>query len=162
MDSDLLHQAIELRKQGKIEESRQFLLSLVDSIGSKGSVYLNIAWSYDNQEMEKEALNYYILSLGEKLSGEDKFEATFGLACTYRCLGELQKAESIFNQLRREYPDASEVIPFYALCLSSLGRKDDAIRLLFDLMLEKPPTEAIRSYKRTLSEYINAECSKPI
>ncbi|MDD9652820.1 hypothetical protein [Klebsiella pasteurii] len=78
MDSDLLHQAIELRKQGKIEESRQFLLSLVDSMGSKGSVYLNIAWSYDNQGMEKGALNYYILSLGEKLSGEDKFEATFG------------------------------------------------------------------------------------
>lgn len=157
MDSDLLNQAIELRKQGEIEESRNVLFSLVDSIDLRGAVYLNIAWSYDNQGREKDALDYYILSLNEKLSDNEKFEATFGLACTYRCLGELHKSESIFNQLRRAYPDATEVIPFYALCLSSLGRKDDAIRLLFDLILENPSTEAILAYKKTLSEYVNTE-----
>lgn len=157
MYSDLLQQAIALRKKGEFDESRKILFSLMDSTGADGSIYLNIAWSYDNQGMEQTALDYYLLSLGETLSDEDKFEATFGLACTYRCLGHLHKAEPLFNQLRQDYPDASEVIPFYALCLSALDRKDDAIRLLFNLILESPPTEAIRSYKTALAEYVKAE-----
>lgn len=66
MNSDLVSHAIELRKQGKFEESRSILFSLVDSFEDKGSIYLNIAWLYDNQGMEKDALNYYALSLKEK------------------------------------------------------------------------------------------------
>lgn len=157
MTPDLLECAITLRKQGKTDESRALLFSMLDSAQMKGSVYLNIAWSYDNDGKEEDALEYYILSLNEPLSETDKFEATFGLACTLRCLGELQKAESVFQQLRKDYPAASEVIPFYALCLSSLGRKDDAIRLLFDLILENPPTGAIASYQKTLLAYVNAD-----
>lgn len=161
MNSDLVNHAIELRKQGKFEESRNLLFSLVDTFEDKGSIYLNIAWSYDNQGMEKDALNYYTLSLNEKLSDNQIFDATFGLACTYRCLGDLQKAENIFSQLYRKYPEALEVIPFYALCLSSLGRKDDAIKLLFVLILESPSIEAVRPYFKTLLEYVNAEYPEP-
>lgn len=39
MNSDLVNHAIELRKQGKFEESRNLLFSLVDSFEDKGSIY---------------------------------------------------------------------------------------------------------------------------
>jgi len=161
VSSDLLDRAITLRQQGHIEESRQLLFSLLEGTESKGPIYLNIAWSWDNQGRETEALTYYHLSLEEKLTEEDAFEATFGLACTYRCLGELNKAEDLFIQLRRAWPDALEVIPFYALCLSSLGKKEDAIRMLFELILENPPTNALHAYQKTLSTYLNDEYPKP-
>lgn len=157
MSSDILSHAIALRKQGRPEESRQLLLPVVDSAENKGAVYLNIAWSCDNQGLEQDALHYYRLSLNEPLSEDDRFEALFGLACTYRCLGASVKAVSLFEQLRENYPEASEVIPFYALCLSSQGRKDEAIRLLFNLLLDAPSCAAIESYKKMLSDYVDAE-----
>jgi len=157
MSADILSQAINLRQKGEFSESRKFLFSLSESGEYKGPAYLNIAWSLDNEGAEREALKYYLLSLEEQLSERDKFEAIFGVACTYRCLGDLHKADAVFRQLRREYPEATQVLPFHALCLSSLGKKDDAIRLLFELLLESTSSDAIRAYSKTLSAYVDAE-----
>ena len=156
MDLDLLNHAINLRKTKNFEESRQILFSLVNLGNSNGTVYLNIAWSYDNQGQEREALKYYKKTLDEVLTKEEKFEAIFGLACTYRCLEYLNEAEFLFIQLCKDYPNATEVIPFYALCLISLGKKDDALKLLFTLIIDYPPTEHILAYKTVISDYLQS------
>lgn len=150
-----LNDAIELRKQGHFEQSRTLLFSLLESLENRGAVYLNIAWSFDNQGLESDALEHYSKALKHKLSAEDKFEAKFGLACTHRCLGHLVEAESLFIELLAEYPAATEVIPFYALCLISLQKKDEALRHLLQLIAVNPPTPAIQAYQTALSGYIN-------
>ena len=148
-------QAIELRKKGLFEESRDSLWSLMGSDIEHGVIYLNIAWSYDNQGLEEKALHYYRQALDEPLSGDDYFEAKFGLACTYRCLGHFQEAERIFETLVRDYPSKTEILPFFALCLMSLGKKDAAFKLILALIVKHPPTEAISRYNAALIGYLD-------
>nr|WP_276516492.1 tetratricopeptide repeat protein [Rosenbergiella australiborealis] len=152
-NSQRLNYAIDLRKKGFFEESRNILLSLLASDSGQGTLYLNIAWSYDNQGLEKEALEYYTKSLNETLSEDEYFEAKFGLACTHRCLGNLHDAEQIFEILIKDYPSKTEIVPFFALCLMSLDKMDRACELLFELLIQHPPTQAISSYRRALLEY---------
>ncbi|WP_241640259.1 tetratricopeptide repeat protein [Rosenbergiella epipactidis] len=147
--------AIELRKKGFFEESRDVLLSLISEGQDSGAIYLNIAWSYDNQGLEEKALDYYMLALNEPLSTDDYFDAKFGLACTYRCVGELNKAKRLFDELTVEYPSKIEVIPFFALCLMSLGEKDSAFKMILNLLIQHPPTDAVSSYRKALIGYIN-------
>ncbi|WP_053144060.1 tetratricopeptide repeat protein, partial [Erwinia billingiae] len=113
-------------------------------------IYLNIAWSYDNQGLESDALGYYIKSLNENLSKEDYFEAKFGLACTYRCLRYFEEAEPLFESLIRDYPERTEVIPYFALSLTSAGKKDYALRVLLELIVKNPPSEGIQTYQKNL------------
>ncbi|WP_455864868.1 tetratricopeptide repeat protein [Pantoea agglomerans] len=146
----LLNHAIKLRKQSRFDESRQHLLSIIGSEVGNGVIYLNIAWSYDNQGLESDALGYYIKSLNENLSKEDYFEAKFGLACTYRCLRYFEEAEPLFESLIRDYPERTEVIPYFALSLTSAGKKDYALRVLLELIVENPPSEGIQAYQKNL------------
>lgn len=145
---------IRLRKQGEFAASRAVLFSLIDAGEKLGEIYLNIAWSYDNQGLESDAREYYIKSLSFTLSEQDRFEAAFGLACTLRCLGDLIEAETLFIQLRTDYPCATEVIPFYVLCLISLGKKEQALQILLNFIIDNPPTPEIRAYQATLANYI--------
>lgn len=147
--------AIELRKKGHFEQSRALLFELLNTEAMPGAIYLNIAWSYDNQGFESEALEYYLSALEHPLSAEDTFEAKFGLACTYRCLGHLAEAESLFIELLNEYPEATEVHPFYVLCLIGLQKKERALQHLLQFIVANPPTPAIQAYQNALSEYIN-------
>lgn len=146
--------AIELRKKGLFDESRAVLLSLIGSEVGNGPVYLNIAWSYDNQGLEKRAMAYYIKSLEETLSEDDYFEAKFGLACTYRCLGYFKEAEPLFESLIIAYPERTEVVPFLVLCLISVEKKDYALRILLELVAKNPPTPGILAYQHTLLGYL--------
>ncbi|MBK0004219.1 lipopolysaccharide assembly protein LapB [Erwinia sp. S38] len=147
--------AIELRKKGFFEKSRNVLLSLISKGQDCGIIYLNIAWAYDNQGLEEEALGYYMKALNEPLSTDDYFESKFGLACTYRCLGEFNKAKLIFEELTIEYPSKIEIIPFFSLCLMSLGEKDSAFKMLLELLIKYPPTDAVSSYRKALTGYVN-------
>ncbi|KAB7893273.1 tetratricopeptide repeat protein [Rouxiella silvae] len=150
----LLNHAIELRKQGRFEESRQQLFSIIGSEVYNGIIYLNIAWSYDNQGLESDALGYYTKALKEDLSKEDHFEAKFGLACTYRCLNFFEEAELLFESLISDYPERKEVIPYFALSLTSAGKKDYAVRILLELVVKNPPTEGIQAYQKNLLGYL--------
>lgn len=147
--------AIELRKKGFFEESRNILLSLIGSEVGCGTLYLNIAWSYDNQGSEESALKYYMMALNEPLSEDDYFEAKFGLACTYRCLGHLNDAEQVFKTLVRDFPSKTEVVPFFALCLMSSGKKDNAFKIILELLIKYPPTDAISGYSKALMGYLD-------
>ncbi|MBF7686913.1 tetratricopeptide repeat protein [Acinetobacter rathckeae] len=159
MHIDILNHPILLRKNKDFAKSRQVLFDLINSGELSGAIYLNIAWAYDNEGLEQEALEYYKKALQEKLSLNDTFEATFGLACTYSSLGEYNQAELIFIELHKSYPLATEVIPFYALCLNALHKKDEALQLLFNLIIDHPPTKEIFAYKPAMTQYIRElEC----
>lgn len=150
-----LNTAIHLRKNKQYEDSRNILFKLSESSSNLGTIFLNIAWSYDNQGLEDQALKYYIQALQEDMTETEKFEALFGLACTYRCLKQYHKSKTIFVKILKDYPLAIEVIPFYALCLISLDQKDTALKLLFNLIIEYPSTQNIRQYQDVIRSYVD-------
>ncbi len=152
-NNHLIHYAIHLRQRGNVEQSRRYLFGLLTSPVTAGQSYLHIAWSYDKEGNEDRALAYYRLALAQRLDDEDRFEAEFGLACTTRCLGRLVEAEALFHRLMELYPQRSEIIPFYALCLTALNRPYHAIQLLLGLIIENPPTDAITHYQSSLRTY---------
>lgn len=148
-----IQKAISLRKAGEYDQSRALLMTVADVNGLKAEVFLNIAWSYDNQGDEAKAVEFYVAALNAGLQDENKFEALFGLACTYRCLGNYADSKQIFEQVMSEYPHATEVIPFYALCLHNLGEHERAMSVMLELVAKYPPTASIGRYARALSLY---------
>ena len=152
-DTHLLPYAIALRKNKHYSQSRKRLFSLLTTNADKGPIYLHIAWSYDNQGREEQALDFYQQALGENLCADDEFDAAFGLACTVRCLGRYAEAARHFERLLSRYPARSEIIPFYALCAINLQDTVLASRLLMELVITQPPTQAIAAYQSTLAGY---------
>ena len=152
-DAHLFPYAIALRKNKHYSQSRKRLFSLLTTATDKGAIYLHIAWSYDNQGREEQALDFYQQALGYPLCADDEFEAAFGLACTTRCLGRYAEAARHFERLLIRYPARTEIVPFYALCAVALQDTALASRLLMGLVITHPPTDAIAAYQSTLAGY---------
>ncbi|MGF1841637.1 hypothetical protein L4C39_00310, partial [Vibrio clamense] len=83
----IIKQAIELRKEARYQESRALLSTLLNDENYVAKAHLQIAWSYDNEGKEQEAVGHYLSSLSGLLSSVERFDALFGLASTYRSLG---------------------------------------------------------------------------
>ncbi|MGR5155120.1 tetratricopeptide repeat protein [Vibrio owensii] len=149
----VIKQAIELRKASKFQESRALLTPLFSDENYAAKAHLHIAWSYDNEGKEQEAIEHYTASTAGILTVDERFDALFGLASTYRSLGKYQEALSYFEQTINEYPNALEVQPFYAMCLYNLGRHKEATSLLLELLLSTTNSEAIKEYQRAISLY---------
>ena len=149
----VIKQAIELRKEEKYQESRDLLATLLSDKSYAAKAHLQIAWSYDNQGKEQQAIEHYVLSLSGALSSVERFDALFGLASTYRSLGLYTEALDYFEQTMVEYPDSIEVKPFYAMCLYNLGRYKEATSLLLELLVSTTNSEAIKEYQRAISLY---------
>ncbi|ELI6425502.1 tetratricopeptide repeat protein [Vibrio harveyi] len=149
----IIKQAIELRKEAKYQASRALLTTLLDDEHCAAKAHLQIAWSYDNEGKEREAIGHYLSALSGTLSSVERFDALFGLASTYRSLGEYSEALSYFEQTLDEYPNAIEVQPFYAMCLYNVGRHKEATSLLLELLVSTTNSDAIREYQRAISLY---------
>lgn len=133
-----LQAAIALRKAGEHEQSRAALKILADEPALRAQALLNIAWSFDNQGRERDAEGYYLAAIEAGLRDEDEFEARFGLASTWRCLGKYPQAKTQFEEIIARWPQASEVPPFYALCLHNLGEHDAALAVLLESIVQNP------------------------
>ncbi|GAB2647968.1 tetratricopeptide repeat protein [Vibrio panuliri] len=149
----IIKQAIALRKEAKYQESRALLTALLDNESYYAKAHLQIAWSYDNEGKEQEAVNHYLSSLSGLLSLAERFDALFGLASTYRSLGMYSEALGYFEQTLNEYPNCIEVQPFYAMCLYNLGRHKEATSLLLELLVSTTNSSAIKEYQRAISLY---------
>lgn len=152
MDSRI-QKAIALRAEGEYEKSRTLLRELTETPALKAEALLNIAWSYDNEGLEESAADAYLAALETGLEGDNAFEARLGLACTWRCLGKYMPAKQAFEAITRDYPHASEAIPFYALCLHNLGEHDRAMTVMLELVANHPPTPGIQRYAKALAFY---------
>ncbi|WP_281223620.1 tetratricopeptide repeat protein [Photobacterium sanguinicancri] len=148
-----IKQAIDLRKEAKYQESRTLLKTLLKNENYAAKAHLHIAWSYDNEGKEQEAIEHYLLSLTGTLSSIERFDALFGLASTYRSLGNYSEALSYFEQTMIEYPGSIEVKPFYAMCLYNLGQHKEATSLLLELLISTTNSDAIKEYQRAILLY---------
>ena len=149
----IIKKAIELRKVDNHEESRKLLLELLSDAQYKAKAHLQIAWSFDNEGKEHDAISHYKLALVGPLSEKEHFDVLFGLASTFRSVGEYDKALQYFEKTISDYPDSIEVKPFYAMCLYNLGRSNEAIKLLLELLISTTSSESIKKYQRAILLY---------
>ena len=149
----IIKQAIELRKESKYQESRALLRTILNDDTFAAKAHLQIAWSYDNEGKEQEAIEHYLSSLSGSLSSVERFDALFGLASTYRSLGMYSEALTYFEQTLSEYPNSVEVQPFYPMCLYNLGRHKETTSLLLELLVSTTNNDAIKEYQRAISLY---------
>ncbi|MFM2484317.1 tetratricopeptide repeat protein [Celerinatantimonas yamalensis] len=152
MDS-VIKQAIDLRQAGLFEQSRTLLTSLLNDESYRAIAHLHIAWSHDNEGSEQQAIVHYLEALQGTLTIDQRFDALFGLASTYRSLGCYTEALAYFEYTLSEYPDALEVQPFYAMCLYNVGRHKQATALLLELLVASSDCKAIKRYQRAILLY---------
>jgi tetratricopeptide (TPR) repeat protein len=148
-----IKQAISLRKEGKYDESRALLENLLDDVAYKAQAHLQMAWAYDKEGKEQQAIAHYKSALSGSLSHTERFDALFGLASTYRSLGNYTEALKYFELTMLEYPDSVEVQPFYGMCLYNLGRHREATALLLELLVSTTNSESIKEYQGAILLY---------
>ncbi len=149
----LIEQAVALRKSGDHNASIALLKPLLDDELYCASASLHIAWSYDQQSQEQQAVPFYQAALKGPLTPSERFDALFGLASTLRSLGDYQNAQHYFEQTLQEFPEHLEVKPFYAMCLYNLGDAKSAVALLLELLVSTTDSEAIQDYQRAIRLY---------
>ncbi|WP_338592251.1 tetratricopeptide repeat protein [Shewanella khirikhana] len=153
MQTEIQH-AIALRKEGLFEASRKVLMPLLEDSVYAATAHLQIAWSYDNEGREAEAVQHYEAALSSgALTSIERFDALFGLASTFRSLGQYATALEYFEQTVREYPEHLEAKPFYAMCLYNLGRHKEAMSMLLELLVVTTDSDAIKQYQRAILLY---------
>lgn len=88
-----------------------------------------------------------------RLSKTERFDALFGLASTYRSVGDYSDALRYFENTLEEFPDSIEVQPFYCMCLYNLGRHKEATESLLKLLISTTEHGAIKEYQEAISLY---------
>ena len=91
-----LHLAIELRNEGKHEESNEILVKLVHAFPENAVIHYQCAWSFDVLGEESQAVPFYVKAIQLGLSGNELEEAILGLGSSYRALGDYEKSKEVF------------------------------------------------------------------
>ena len=149
-----IEKAINLRNEECFNESIEILKKLVDDLSYSGKANLHIAWNYDAQGNEREAIPYYKKALNGKLNQVEKFDCLLGLASSLRCLGEYKEANTYFESTIDEFPEKLEILPFHAMNLYNLGKSKEAVSVLLNLLLKTTRSEDIKAYQQAIEIYL--------
>lgn len=148
-----LDRAIRWREEGHLEDAKSLLLQLLEQDPSNPQVLYQSAVVHDVLGLESEAIPFYEKALHVGLAGEDRRGAWLGLGSTYRTLGEYLKAKETLQQGMKEFPDANEFYPFYAMVLYNLGEHQLSMEILLRKMVELTQDEGIQKYQRAILFY---------
>lgn len=142
-----------LRKEKKLEE----VLELTKEYLSKNQTpeaYYQCAWSHDSLGLEKEAVPYYEKAIELGLTKDDLKGALLGLGSTYRCLGNYEKAETIFLKAIEEF-NTNEFKVFYAMVLYNLKQFEKSAQIMLEIIAKTTQDKDILEYKKPILFYSN-------
>lgn len=145
--------ALELRKQGKLEESKDIILKLSGEHPEDAYISYQCAWSYDALGMEDKAVPYYEKAIEKGLSDEDLQGALLGLGSTYRTLGKYHKSREIFEKAILLFPDNKAFQIFYSMTLYNLSDFSKAMEILLKNLVETTKDENIKKYEKAIEFY---------
>lgn len=145
--------ALELRKQGKLEESKDIISKLAED--NPEDVYINYqcAWSFDVLGMESKAVPYYEKAIKKGLSDEDLQGALLGLGSTYRTLGIYDKSKETLERAVKLFPNNRAFQTFYAMTLYNLNEHSKAMELLLKNLVETTMDENVKKYEKAIEFY---------
>ncbi|WHY00472.1 tetratricopeptide repeat protein [Neobacillus sp. DY30] len=148
-----VNRAIELRHEGKNQESNDLLIKLVKEFPEDPFVHYQCAWSYDLLGMETEAIPFYERAIQLGLSGNDLEGALLGLGSSYRALGEYEKSKAVFQKGIAQFPNNRALQVFYSMALYNLKQHNEAMEILLTCLIETTSDEQILHYKRAIKFY---------
>lgn len=151
----LLRQAVRLREEGKLAQSKEMLVGLA-RFTQHPEVYYQCAWVHDTMGLETEAVPYYERAIELGLEGESLHGAYIGLGSTYRFIGEYDKAIATLQAGLHLYPDDDVMKVFLAMAKYNTNKHEDAMKLLIDLAVKLENVEVFKKpilfYKDHLNE----------
>jgi tetratricopeptide (TPR) repeat protein len=148
-----LSRAIQLRAEGRHQESRDLLLALHAAAPDDPLINYHCAWAHDLLGYELAALPYYEWAIALGLAGDDLRGALLGLGSTYRCLGFYQEAAQTLKRGAARFPDDRAFEVFLAMSLYNLGQSAAALELLLRHLAETTQDESLLRYRRAILFY---------
>jgi tetratricopeptide (TPR) repeat protein len=142
-----------LRREDNLEESQAVLLSLLREYPHDPLVLFEVGGSYDVMGLEPEAIPYYEQAIQQGLDGADLQECLVCLGSSYRVMGDSQEAVDILEEALEQFPDNNSSKAFLALAYYSNNQAEEAVRTLFELLLETTSDENILAYADPLDFY---------
>lgn len=148
-----LQQAIELREQGKWNQSKNILLKLLEQDPDNAFLNYQCAWSHDASGEERNAVPYYEKAIEAGLEEKNLEDALLGLGSTYRTLGEYEKSRETFLKGIALFPDNRAMQVFYSMTLYNLKEHHQAMEILLKNLAETTNDEDIQNFSRAIRFY---------
>lgn len=148
-----LAEAIRLREEGKLEESKKLLIALVGQNPDSSDIHYQCAWTHDRLGLEREAVAYYEKALSLGLQSEDAKGAYIGLGSTYRTIGEYEKSKETLLKGLHHYPENHAMKVFLAMTLYNLGESKKAMEILLTSLTATSNNPEIGNYQRAINYY---------
>jgi tetratricopeptide (TPR) repeat protein len=148
-----LESAVRLREIGDFQEAESLLTRILAESLDDAEANHQMAWLYDVQGREREAVPFYVRAIAGDLSDEERRGALLGLGSTYRALGEYPDAVEVLRQGVSEFPADRAMQTFLALALHNIGEHRQAVDLLLKHLVETTSDPGIRSYEKALRFY---------
>jgi tetratricopeptide (TPR) repeat protein len=148
-----LESAIRLREVGDFQEAESLLARVLEETPDDAEANHQMAWLFDVQGREREAVPYYARAVAGDLPDEERRGALLGLGSTYRALGEYPEAVEVLGQGVSEFPADRAMQTFLALALYNIGEHRQAVDLLLKHLVETTSDPGIRSYEKALRFY---------
>ena len=148
-----LEDAIQLRSEGRLEESNAQLVSLAIDEPNNPMLLYQCAWSFDVLGQETNAIPYYENAIALGLTGEDLKGAFLGLGSTYRAIGAYANSKAVFQKARNVFPQDNAIKTFYAMTLYNLGEHASAMQLLLAIIAETSADSNVQEYQKAITLY---------
>ncbi len=109
-----------------------------------------IAWTLEMLGRQEEAVPIYEQAIALGLSPTEHAACLTGLGSCLCRLEDFEKAESLLRSARLQFPEHREFDALLAICLHSLEKHAESLRLLIDILVETSEDTGVRAYQRTL------------
>ncbi|MFZ0546005.1 MAG: tetratricopeptide repeat protein [Candidatus Promineifilaceae bacterium] len=148
-----INEAKVLRRDDRLEESQDLLLSLLEEFPHDPQVLFEVGGSYDVMGLEPDAIPYYERAIQQGLEGTDLQECLVCLGSSYRVVGDSKEAVDILEDAVEQFPENNSSKVFLALAYYSNNQEEDAVRTLLELLLTTTKDENILAYADPLDYY---------
>ncbi|MDM5248025.1 tetratricopeptide repeat protein [Lysinibacillus sp. G4S2] len=143
--------ALQLRRQGKLQESKQMFLTLLSNDQLNPSLHYECARSFDILAEETKAMPFYEQAIELGLTDEELEDAYVKLGCIYRTHELFLEAKKLFQEAFRKFPKKEQMKIFYAMALYNVGEHAEAMGFLIDNIAYTTTNQDILKYYRTIT-----------
>ncbi|MCZ7671243.1 MAG: tetratricopeptide repeat protein [Chloroflexi bacterium] len=148
-----LEEAHNLRDEDELEASQEILLALLEQYPDDATVLYEVGGSYDVMGEEREAIPYYEQAIEAGLEGEELQECLICLGSCNRVIGEFEESVDWLETAVAQFPENKSGHVFLALAYYSNEQKEEAMRILMEVLLETTQNEDILSYADVFEFY---------
>ncbi|MCL1699515.1 tetratricopeptide repeat protein [Lysinibacillus sp. Bpr_S20] len=146
-----IHSALHLRRQGKLQESKEMFLTLLSIDPLNPSLHYQCARSFDILAEETKAMPFYEQAIELGLTDCELEDAFIKLGSIYRTHERFLEAKKLYQEAMRKFPKKEQMKIFYAMALYNLGDHADAMGFLIGNLAFTTTNQDILKHYRTIT-----------